>query len=130
MKRLKNKTLGARVIVNKVIVEISPKVKFRSLKNVYGTIVERGLHEQYWHTSDGNYQNVSKHIIKNDCHKNYAIRLDDNIVDIENNNIIVVREFDLKFIDYLPETVKIISKREYNKALKLIEEYEYQQTLV
>ena len=125
---IKNKNIGARVIVQEIIVEINPKVKWRKLKNIHGTIVEREGHEQYYHTCSGSYISVNKHIIEDDCYKNYAIKLDNDCVDIEGNNIIVVREHELKFLDYLPQSsIKIISKKQYNDAKKIIEQYEYQQ---
>jgi hypothetical protein len=128
--KLKNKKVGARVSIREVTVAINPKVKWKTIKNVTGVIVERGDYEQYYHTSNGGHTTSHKHVIKNDCYTNYAIKLDNDMVDIEGNNIIVVRELYLKFLDFLPSNTKIISKSEYNKALKLIEKYEYQQTLI
>lgn len=123
MKRV-NKSVGARVIVREVLVEISPSVGWRNLKKVYGTIVERSDHEQYYHTSSGGYNYVTKFIIKDDVWPNYAIKLDDNIVDIEGNNIIVFREFDLKFIDRIEIKTKPVTEKQYLAAKKIIERYE------
>lgn len=88
----KNKNIGARVSIKKLLVEISPKVKWRYLKNVTGTIVENKDYEQYYHTCSGGNTHVTKHIIENDWVPNYAIKLDDDISDIEGNNIVVIRE--------------------------------------
>jgi len=125
-----NRNVGARVIVKSVLVEINPKVKIRKLKNVQGTIVERGDHEQYYHTCSGGYTYVWKNLIKKDVYNNYAIKLDNGVVDIENNNIIVVREIELKFLDRLPVAVKFITKKQYDNALKLIKLYEKQHGII
>lgn len=130
MKRFKNKNIGAKVIVDSVLIDINPIDKWKSLKKVSGTIVERGEHEQYYHTCSGAQTYIRKHLIYMDSFESFAIKLDNDVKDIEGNNIIVVRDFDLKFVEYLPKSVKIISKIEYNKAKKLIEKYEYQQTLL
>jgi hypothetical protein len=123
----KNKNIGARVSIKKLLVEISPKVKWRYLKNVTGIITERGSHEQYYHTSSGLHTHVNKHLIENDCWPNYAIKLDDDIVDIEGNNIVVICEWDLKFLDVLPHReLKPVTEARYLAAKRLIERYEKQ----
>jgi hypothetical protein len=126
----KNKGVGGRVIVKKLLVEISPLVGWRYLKNVQGVIVERGEHEQYSHTSTGGGTHPTKHIIKNDGWNPLAIKLDDGVVDIEGNNIVVEREWDLKFLDYLPpkepKEPKPIAEKQYLNAKKIIERYESQ----
>ncbi len=121
--KYKNNEVGAKVIVPKLLKSITPEKGWFYLKNVSGTIVERGNHEQYWHTSTGAHTHPRKNIIHNDCHPNYAIQLDNNVTDIESNNIVVIREWDLKFLEE-KEIKKPLSKRDYNKALKIIQEYE------
>lgn len=125
--KYKNKLVGAKVVVDKVLIAINPTVKWKYMRRVPGIIVERGDYEQYYHTSSGGNTYATKHIIKDDCFKTFAIKLDNDVVDIEGNNIIVVREFNLKFLESLPDSVKIISKKDYNNAMKLIEEYKRQQ---
>jgi hypothetical protein len=123
----KNKNIGARVSIKKLLVEISPKVKWRHLKNVTGTIVENKDYEQYYHTCSGGHTYVNKHVIENDFVPNYAIKLDDDIVDIEGNNIVVIREWSLKFLDVLPpRELKHITEARYLAAKRLIERYEKQ----
>ena len=129
MKRIKNKNPGAKVIVWKVLLSIKPKEGWKYAKNVSGTIVERGNYEHYYHTCSGTYTHIIKHIINNNYTSSYAIKLDNDLKDIEGNNIIVVNEDWLKFIDYLPAIVKVISKKQYESAKKLIEKYNEQQKL-
>lgn len=127
--KLKNKKVGAKVVIRELTIKIDPISKWKKLKNVNGMIVPKTEKlEQYYHTSTGGYTHVTKHIIKNDCWTSFAIKLDNGIVDIEGNNIIIVREFDLKFLEYLPNTYKQITYSEYRKALKIIEKYETQKT--
>ena len=130
MKRLKNKKVGARVIVKSIVDKINPTVKWHTIKNISGTIVERGDHEQYSHSCNGGYEYVRKHLIENDCWPTLAIKLDNDIIDIEGNNIIVVRDWELEFLEYLPKSIKIIRKVEYNRARKLIDKYHEQQKLL
>lgn len=128
--KLKNKQVGAKVIVDEITVTINPSVGWKTSKRVPGTIVPmKPEYEQYYHTCSGGHTHVRKHIIKDDAYKTYAIKLDNNVTDIEWNNIIVVREWDLKFLERLPDSYKQVSKVEYNKAMKLIEKYKYEQTL-
>lgn len=125
MKR-KNKNIGARVQVNKILIEISPIVKWRYIKKVTGTIVDNSdnKYEHYYHTSSGANKHIYKHLIKNDCFPIFAIKLDNDLMDIEGNNIIVVREFNLKFLDLIEIPKKPISKIKYLNAKKIIEQYE------
>ncbi len=126
----KNKNVGARVIVKKLLVEISPKVKWRYLKNVPGVIVERGDHEQYYHTCSGGQTHVTKHIIDRDIFDTYAIKLDDGVVDIEGNNIVVERYFKLKFLEDLPpRELKPVTEKQYLAAKRVIERYEAQKMI-
>jgi hypothetical protein len=128
--KLKNKTIGGRVQIDKVLISITPKDGWKYQKKVLGIIVEtKPEYEQYYHTSDGLNISSTKHIIDCDWCKTFAIKLDDDLKDIEGNNIIIVREFNLKFLDYLPEKVKMVTTAEYNKALKIIETYKHQQTI-
>lgn len=123
---VKNKKVGAKVIVNEVLVAINPKVKFKNLKKVSGVIVDRGNHEHYYHTSDGGYTFINKQVIKNDAYTTFAIKLDNGIEDIEGNNIIVVREHDLTFTEYLPTNDKPVTIEQYKKALQVVEKYKSQ----
>lgn len=123
-----NRNIGAKVEVREVLVEINPKVKWKKLKKVTGTIVEREGHEQYYHTSCGANKSINKFLITDDIFKTYAIKLDNNITDIEGNNIIVVREFDLKFLDRIEVKRKPVTKKQYENAKKLIERYEIENT--
>ena len=50
--------------------------------------------------------------------------------DIEGNNIIVVREFDLKFLEQIEIPKKPVSKRTYLNAKKVIKRYEREQAFV
>lgn len=97
--KMVNKNVGARVLVKKVLVNINPVQGWVYIKHVFGTVVEREGHEQYWFTSDGGHNNVRKNIIENDCWPNYAIKLDNDLKDIVGNNIVVFREEDIKFLD-------------------------------
>lgn len=125
----KSKEVGARVLVKALIVEISPKVKWRFLKNVPGVIVERGDHEYYWYTSTGGNTHPHKHIIENDCWPNRAIKLDDGVVDIAGNNIVVIRDENLKFLDDKPPRVlKPVTEKQYLSAKRIVERYENQLT--
>lgn len=121
--KYKNNNIGAKVIIPKLLKSITPEKGWNYLKNVKGTIVPRDNHVQYWYSSSGRYTHYTSHIIENDCFPNYAIKLDDDITDIQGNNIVVIREWDLKFLEE-KEIKKPLSKREYNKALKIIQEYE------
>ena len=123
LKRI-NKNIGAKVQVREIAVEINPEVKWKKLKKVSGVIVENEGYEHYYHTCSGGYTYVHKHLIENDCYPNYAIKLDNNVKDIEGNNIIVVREFDLKFLERVEIPKKPISEKAYLNAKKVIERYE------
>ncbi len=123
----KSKKIGARVLVKRLLVDINPKDKWKTLKNVPGVIVERGNHEQYYHTSNGSHTYFTKHIIENDFHPTYSIKLDDDIVDIEGNNIVVIREWSLKFLDDLPpREIKPVTEKQYLNAKRIVERYEKQ----
>lgn len=126
--KLKNKKVGAKVLVKKILVEISPKAGWRYIKNIEGTLVERKGIQDYYYTSSGANTYPRKHNIDTEWQSPFAVKLDGDIVDIAGNNVICCNEWEIKFLEYLDD-VKIISKKEYNKALKIIEEYNYQQTL-
>lgn len=119
-----NKNIGAKVLVKEITVEINPEVKWKTLENVAGVIVEDEGYEQYYHTSSGGYTEAYKHLIKNDSFPTYAIKLDDNVKDIEGNNVIVVREFELKFLERIEIPKKLVSEKAYLNAKKVIERYE------
>ena len=124
-----NRNAGAKVQVREITVEINPKVKWRKLKKVTGVIVENEGYEHYYHTCSGGYTYVTKHLIKNDCYKTYAIKLDNNVKDIEGNNIIVVREFDIKFLERIELQRKPVTEKAYLNAKKVIERYEAENEL-
>jgi len=126
--KLKNKTPGGKVIVRSITVSIDPINKWKCIKKVSGVLVENKGYEFYYHMCDGAYGNVRKYLINSSWRGKYAVKLDNNLVDIEGNNIIRVDEEDLIFLDR-SDNIKIISKKEYNKALKVIKEYDNQQTL-
>jgi hypothetical protein len=119
-----NRNIGAKVQVREITVEINPVVKWKKLKKVTGIIVENEGYEHYYHTCSGGYTYVTKHLIKNDCYKTYAIKLDNNVKDIEGNNVIVVREFDLKFLEQIEVSRKPVTEKAYLNAKKVIERYE------
>jgi hypothetical protein len=123
MKR-KNKNIGGRVQVREITTEINPDVKWKRLKNVKGTIVENKGHEHYYHSCSGGYNYVTKHIIEDCAFKTFAIKLDDGIKDIEGNNIVVVVEYNLKFLDRIEIKRKPITEKQYLNAKKIIERYE------
>lgn len=122
MKR--NKNIGARVKVKKLTVEINPTVGWRTLKNVTGVIVENKGYEHYYHTCIGGHKNVKKHLIENDYCPNYAVKLDNNVRDVEGNNIIIVYEHELVFLEIIEEQRKPVSEKAYLSAKKIIERYE------
>ena len=125
MKRI-NKNIGAKVHVRELTVEINPEVKWRKLKKVTGVVVENEGYEQYYHTCSGGHTYVTKHLIKNDCFTTFAIKLDDNVKDVEGNNVIVVRLFDLKFLERIEVQRKPVGEKAYLNAKKTIERYEAQ----
>lgn len=126
---MKNKGIGAKVIVKEITLRINPKEKWVLGKNLPGTIVENKGYEQYYHTCSGGHTHVSKHLITNDCFKTYAVKLDNNVVDIEGNNIIVVRDFNLKFVETVERKEKTITEEQYQRALKIIDKYKQQNNL-
>jgi hypothetical protein len=109
MRRYFNRDIGARVIVNKVVVDINFTDKIKTLRNVGGTIVDKTGLNYYFHNCLSDYVTITKVIVHNVENICYAVKLDDNIKDIDGNNIILVKKQDLKFLDYLePETKKIV----------------------
>ena len=128
MKRI-DKSIGAKVQVREITVEVSPEVKWKTLKKVTGVIVENKDYEHYYHTCSGAYTYVTKHLITNDCYPNFAIKLDNNVKDIEGNNIIIVREFDLKFLERIETQKKPISEKAYLNAKKIIARYKLENSL-
>ena len=123
MKRI-NRNIGAKVEVREVNIAINPKDKWKNLKKVKGTIVKNEGYEQYYLTCSGAYTHVNKHIIKNDCYSTYAIKLDNGVTDVLGNNIIVVREYDLKFLERIEIGRKPVTEKAYRNAKKIIERYE------
>ncbi len=123
---MKNKGIGAKVLVKEVMVRINPKEKRVYEKKLAGVIVDRGEHEHYSHTCSGAYTYVTKHLIVNDVFKTYAVKLDNAKEDVEGNNIIVVREWELKFLEDLPKQEKLISEKAYQNALSVISKYKLQ----
>jgi len=124
-----NKNIGAKVQIREIIVELNPKVKWKRLKKVTGVIVENKGYEHYYHTCSGGYTHINKHLIKNDCYPNFAIKLDDNVKDIEGNNIIIVREFGIKFLERVEILKRPVSEKAYLNAKKVIERYEVENGL-
>jgi hypothetical protein len=126
MKRI-NRNIGAKVEVREIDVEINPKVKWKKLKKVTGIIVEKKEeYEQYYHSCTGAYTYVRKHLIKNDCFPTLAVKLDNDITDVEGNNIIIVRESYIKFLERIEIPRKPVSEKAYLNAKKTIERYEYE----
>lgn len=123
MKRI-NRNIGAKVEVREVTIAINPKDKWKNLKRVKGTIVKNEGYEQYYVTCSGGYTHVNKHIIEDDCYPTYAIKLDNGITDVLGNNIIVVREHDLKFLERIEIQRKPVTEKAYLNAKKIIERYE------
>lgn len=123
MKRI-NKNIGAKVQVREITVEINPQVKWKKLKKVTGVIVENEGYEHYYHTCSGGYTHVSKHLIENDYYPNFAIKLDNNVKDIEGNNVIVSKEFEMKFLERIEIPKKPVSEKAYLNAKKVIDRYE------
>ena len=128
MKR-KNKNIGARVEVREVTIEISPGVGWKTIKKVPGVVVENKGYEHYYHSANGGYTRVNKHLIEDDCFPTFAVKLDNNVRDIEGNNIIVVREFDIKFLERIEIPPKPVSERAYLNAKRIIERYESENEL-
>lgn len=118
-----NNEVGAKVLIPKLLKSITPERGWQYLKKVTGVIVPRGEHEHYYHSSNGGGTYPRKHLIQNDCHPHYAIKLDNDQTDIEGNNIVIIREYDLKFLE-TKEVKNPIARKEYNKALKIIQEFE------
>ena len=123
MKRI-NKNIGAKVQVREVLVAINPQDKWKKIKKVQGVVVENKDYEHYYHTCSGGYTNIQKQLIENDCYPNYAIKLCDDIRDIEGNNVVVFREHDLKFLERVEVTPKPVSEKAYLNAKKIIQRYE------
>ena len=119
-----NRNIGAKVRVREITVEINPEVKWKKLKKVTGVIVKNEGYEHYYHTCSGGYTHVNKHLIKNDCYPTFAIKLDNNVKDIEGNNVIVVREFDIEFLERIEVPKKPVSEKAYLSDKKVIERYE------
>lgn len=116
-------SIGAKVIILRVLKSITPGNGWKYLKNISGVIVDNKGYEQYYYTSNGNNEYPRKHIIEGDHFPNYAILMENEATDIEGNNIIIVREWEIKFCDK-KEIKKPVTLKDYRKALKLIEEYE------
>ncbi len=120
---MKNKEIGAKVEVKTVLICINQVDKWKDIKKVAGIIVEKDNYEHYYHTCNGNYENVSKHLIKNDVYKTFAIKLNDGIKDIEGNNIIIVRDFDLNFLEKKIKKIKPVTEKQYENAQNIIKRY-------
>ena len=119
-----NKNIGARVEVYRVLTAINPLVGWQEVKKAPGTIVENKDYEYYYHICNGSHTTVTKYVVKNDLFPHYAVKLDNNLKDIEGNNIILVREYHLRFLDRLEIPRKPVSKKSYMKAKETIERYE------
>jgi hypothetical protein len=109
MRKYFNKEIGARVVVNKVVLDINFTDKVKTLRNVGGTIVDKTGLKYYYYTCLHDFKTITKVIVHNVENLCRAVKLDDNITDIEGNNIILVKMQDLKFLDYIEtESEKII----------------------
>jgi len=126
----KNKNIGAKVLVREVLLDISPKVKWRKLKNVGGVIVENKGYEQYYHTCSGCHTYKTKHLIDKDVHATFAIKLDNDVKDIEGNNVIIVRDFDLKFLETIETLRKPVSEKSYLAAKRIVELYKLENKIL
>lgn len=125
-----NRNVGAKVQIREITVAINPEVKWKKLKKVTGVIVENIGYEHYYHVCSGAYTYVRKCLIDRDAAYNtYAVKLDNNVKDIEGNNIIVVREFDIKFLERIDVPNKPVSEKAYLKAKETIARYEAENTL-
>lgn len=102
MKPLKNKSIGAKVIVDQVLVSITPRNGCKYLKKVPGVLVED--------------EDAEDHI--------YVVKLDDGITDMVGNNVIWCEYSELTFVQTQ------ITEAQYNQALKVIQQYEHEQTLL
>ena len=71
--------------------------------------MENKDYEYYYHICNGSHTTVTKYVVKNDLFPHYAVKLDNNLKDIEGNNIILVREYHLKFLDRLEIPRKPVS---------------------
>ena len=123
MKRI-NRGIGARVEVYRVTVGINRIEQWKVIKNVKGVIVENEGYENYYHTCSVDYSYTTKHLIKNDYGQAYAIKLDNNITDIEGNNVIMVKDSVLKFLDRIDVKPKPITKQKYLNAKGIVKRYE------
>jgi hypothetical protein len=126
--KLKNKNIGGKVIVKEVLLSITKEHGWKYHKKITGVLVEKNDVKPYYYSCNGNQEHIRQHIIKYAYGYKYYVKLDNDVVDIAGNNILPMTEEDLIFIDHL-ENVKIISKSEYNKAMKIIKEYDSQQLL-
>ena len=124
-----NKNIGARVEVYRVITAINPKDGWVELKKVPGVIVEDKGYEFYCHYCSGGHTNVTKELLTKDTYKTYAIQLDNGVTDIEGNNVIIVREYHLKFLDRIEVKPKPVSIKNYMMAKETIKRFEAENRL-
>lgn len=101
-----NKDVGAKVLIKRVLIDINPTDKWKHVKNVIGTIVQKAQYgiDGYYYSCTGAYTYVHKNIIKEDCFPQALIQLPEGMVDIAGNNIIPVREFEFKYLDKITIT--------------------------
>lgn len=118
-----NRNVGARVIVDSVLVGISPKEGWKFIKKVPGVIVEKGDHRMYSYFSDGANTNVNR-MVFDPWYPSYAIQLDNGVVEVCGDSIILVYEYHLKFLDRIETPKKPITEKQYLNAKKIVEQYE------
>lgn len=123
---MKNKNIGARVIIYEITTQISPETGWVTKKKVAGVIVEKDGHDHYYVTCDGAHGNIRKNVIEDTWEKTYAIKMADGTTDLFGSNVVVVAESRLTFLDATPKIEKIISEKQYHRAMELIAKYEQQ----
>ena len=61
--KYKNNNLGAKVLIPKLLKNISPEKGWEFLKNIEGIIVENLNYEQYYYTSSGGNTHTIQNIL-------------------------------------------------------------------
>ena len=88
---MKNKNVGAKVQIRQVLLRINPKEGWVYQKKVTGTIVKDTGFELYYHTSSGGRNYIQKYLMDKKNNWNpIAVKLDNDLKDIEGNNTIMV----------------------------------------
>ena len=126
---MKNKNIGAKILVKRVITEISKENGWVITKNVPAIIISKEGLEHYYPTSDGAHGNVRKHTIFNSYGDTIGVKLDNGLTDNFGNNKFIVREYEVKFLETLPKVIKPVTKQAYQRALKVVERYKKENNL-